>query len=81
MDDAGEAFETQYAQSIPAIGDWTGDGLDDPAKFRVNTWDWPFTDRVRKGGSLVCRSRRLWRHQDAGSGLAGVGSGLECGVA
>ena len=30
-------------------GDWDGDGLDDPVRFRAATGDWHFTTRVGEG--------------------------------
>jgi len=30
-------------------GDWDGDGLDDPARYRASSGDWHFTTRVGKG--------------------------------
>jgi len=37
------------ATDTGVAGDWDGDGLDDPARYRASTGDWYFTTRVGKG--------------------------------
>ncbi|MFQ5463319.1 MAG: hypothetical protein ACE5E5_11925 [Phycisphaerae bacterium] len=37
------------ATNTGVVGDWDGDGLDDPARYRVSTGDWYFTTRTGKG--------------------------------
>ncbi len=51
----GTTYRDQnWSWGDPAIdtgvaGDWDGDGLDDPARYRASTGDWHFTTRVGKG--------------------------------